>query len=45
MKFHVTKTHLFLKTTFVLHLSGSIDTNNEMSYVFNAGLITPLDSS
>ena len=31
-----------------LHLSGPIEqiyTHNEMSYVFNVGLITPLDTS
>ena len=40
-----TKEHLFVKTFFFLHLSGSVGqiyANNEMSYVFNLGLITPL---
>ena len=38
---------LFLRT-FFLHLSGSIGqiyVHNEMSYVFNLGLITPLHTN
>ena len=45
MKFHITKEHVFLRTIFFLHLSGpneQIYTHNEMSFVFNLGLITPL---
>ena len=44
MKVHITKEHFF-RTIFFLHLSGpneQIYTNNEMSFVFNLGLITPL---
>ena len=40
-----TKMHLFLRTIFFLHLScpiGQIFAHNEMSYVFNLDLITPL---
>ena len=40
-----TKEHLFLRTIFFLHLSGPIGqiyAHNEMSYVFNLGLITQL---
>ena len=47
MKFHITKAHLILRTIF-LHLCGPIeriDATNEMSYVFNVGLIAPLDTS
>ena len=46
MRFHVTKA-LFLRTIF-LHFNDPIEqiyTHNEMSYVFNVGLITPLDIS
>ena len=44
--YQISKTieHLFVRTIF-LHLSGSIGqiyAHNEMSYVFNLGLITPL---
>ena len=45
MKFQKTKEHLFLGQYFCLHLSGPIEQiyiHNEMSYVFNLGLITPL---
>ena len=48
MKFHITKAHLFLWTIFFLHLSGHFEknyTHNEMSNVFNVGLITPWDTS
>ena len=40
-----TKEHLFLKTILFLHLNGPIGqiyAHNEMSFVFNLGLITPL---
>ena len=42
-----TKEHLFLRTIFFWHLSGPIGqiyAHNEMSYVFNLGLITPLNT-
>ena len=45
MKFQKPKEHLFLRTLFFLHFSGPIGqiyAHNEMSYVFNLGLITPL---
>ena len=45
MKFHITKEHLSLGKHFFLHLTGPIEpiyTHNEMSYVFNLDLITPL---
>ena len=38
-----TKEHLFLRTIFFLHLGGRIGqiyAHNDMSYVFNLGLIT-----
>ena len=47
MIFHITKIHSFLRNIY-LHLSGPIEqtyTHNKMSYVFNEGLITPLDTS
>ena len=39
---------LFFRTIFFLHFSGPIEqiyTHNEMSYVFNVGVITLLDTS
>ena len=45
MKFQRPKEHLFLRTIFFLHLGGPIGqiyAHNEMSYVFNLGLITLL---
>ena len=44
IKFHISKGHLFFRTI-LFHLSGPIEqiyTHDEMSYVFNLGLITPL---
>ena len=48
MRFRITKKHLCLRTILFLDLSGPIEqiyTHNEMSYLFNLGLITPLDTS
>ena len=45
MKFQKPKSINFEDNIFFLHLSGPIEqiyTHNEMSYVFNLGLITPL---
>ena len=48
MKFHITKEHLILRTIFFALKCGPIEqiyTNKEMSYEFNLGLITLLDTS
>ena len=46
MKFHINKVHFFLRTiSFFKNLTGPIEqiyTRNDMSCVFNLGLITPL---
>ena len=48
IEFHITKAHFFLRTIFILHLSGIIEqiyTHNEMFICVQIGLISPLDTS
>ena len=48
MKISYNKSAFIFRTIFFLHLRGPTEqlyTHNEMTYVFNVGLITPLDTS